>query len=153
MDDKLAYSAITFDDVLLEPRFSEFMPAEVEVSTNLTRNIRLATPMISSPMDTVTESEMAIALAKVGGLGIIHKNLDVETQSEEVTKVKRSANGIIVDHQAFKAKTEQAGMHAGGFIDEISSSIPNERVVVALFVARLGVGNLAIRHTSADAAS
>lgn len=97
MDDKLAYSAITFDDVLLEPRFSEFMPADVDVSTNLTRNIRLATPMLSSPMDTVTESEMAIALAKVGGLGVIHKNLDIDSQSEEVTKVKRSANGIIVD--------------------------------------------------------
>ncbi len=97
MDDKLAYSGITFDDVLLEPRYSDFMPAEVDVSTNLTKNIRLKAPFLSSPMDTVTESEMAIALAKVGGLGVIHKNMDIEAQSEEVTKVKRSANGIIVD--------------------------------------------------------
>lgn len=97
MEDKLAYSGITFDDVLLEPRFSDFMPAEVDVSTNLTKNIRLKAPFLSSPMDTVTESEMAIALAKVGGLGVIHKNMDIEAQSEEVTKVKRSANGIIVD--------------------------------------------------------
>ena len=97
MDDKLAYSGITFDDVLLEPRYSELMPAEVEVSTQLTKKIRLKTPMLSSPMDTVTESEMAIALAKVGGLGIIHKNLDIASQAEEVTKVKRSANGIIED--------------------------------------------------------
>lgn len=97
MDDKLAYSGITFDDVLLEPRFSEFMPTEVDVSTDLTRNIRLKTPFLSSPMDTVTEGEMAIALAKVGGIGIIHKNMDVAVQAEEVTKVKRSANGIIVD--------------------------------------------------------
>ncbi len=64
-----------FDDVLLEPRFSEIMPSEVDVSTNLTRNIRLKIPMLSSPMDTVTESEMAIAIAKVGGLGVIHKNM------------------------------------------------------------------------------
>ncbi|QDV24137.1 IMP dehydrogenase [Aureliella helgolandensis] len=97
MEDKLAYSGITFDDVLLEPRFSDFMPADVDVSSNLTRNIRLKTPFLSSPMDTVTESEMAIALAKVGGLGVVHKNMSIEAQGEEVTKVKRSANGIIVD--------------------------------------------------------
>ncbi len=97
MEDKLAYSGITFDDVLLEPRYSDFMPADADVSTNLTKNIRLKTPFLSSPMDTVTESEMAIALAKVGGLGVIHKNMDIDAQGEEVTKVKRSANGIIVD--------------------------------------------------------
>jgi IMP dehydrogenase len=97
VDDKLAYNGITFDDVLLEPRYSSFMPAEVDVSTQLTKNIRLKVPLLSSPMDTVTESEMAIALAKVGGLGVIHKNMSIEAQMEEVTKVKRSANGIIPD--------------------------------------------------------
>lgn len=97
MDDKLAYTGITFDDVLLEPQFSDVMPVDVDVSTQLTRNIQLKTPLISSPMDTVTEAEMAIALAKVGGMGIIHKNLAIEAQGEEVTKVKRSANGIIID--------------------------------------------------------
>lgn len=97
MEDKLAYAGVTFDDVLLEPRYSDFMPVDVDVSTNLTKNIRLKTPFLSSPMDTVTESDMAIALAKVGGLGVIHKNMNVETQAEEVTKVKRSANGIIID--------------------------------------------------------
>lgn len=97
MEDKLAYSGITFDDVLLEPRFSEIMPAEVDVSSSLTNRIRLKIPMLSSPMDTVTESEMAIALAKVGGIGVIHKNMPVDSQAEEVTKVKRSANGIIID--------------------------------------------------------
>ena len=112
MDDKLAYSGITFDDVLLEPRFSEVMPSEVDVSTQLTRNIRLKCPLLSSPMDTVTESEMAIALAKVGGMGIVHKNMAIEAQVEEVTKVKRSANGIIVDpvtlhpHQTARAAIE-----------------------------------------------
>ena len=89
--------AITFDDVLLVPRYSDFVPADVNVASKLTKNISLNIPLLSSPMDTVTESAMAIALAKAGGLGVIHKNLSVEQQTEEVNKVKRSANGIIVD--------------------------------------------------------
>ncbi len=97
MDDKVRTTAITFDDVLLEPRFSAVVPAEVDVATQLTSGIRLNLPLISSPMDTVTESGLAIALAKVGGLGVIHKNMSVEAQTEEVGKVKRSANGIIFD--------------------------------------------------------
>jgi IMP dehydrogenase len=97
MDDKIRQVAITFDDVLLEPRFSEVVPSEVDVSTRLTNRIQLHIPMLSSPMDTVTEAAMAIALAKEGGLGIIHKNMSVEQQTEEVNKVKRSANGIIQD--------------------------------------------------------
>ena len=91
----LEYQGLTFDDVLLEPRYSEVVPADVDVSTRLTQRIRLNIPLLSSPMDTVTESEMAIALAQEGGLGIIHKNMSVERQAEEVEKVKRSANGII----------------------------------------------------------
>ncbi|MBA2115067.1 Inosine-5'-monophosphate dehydrogenase [Planctomycetes bacterium FF15] len=97
MEDRFAKVAITFDDVLLAPRYSDFVPADVTTKTHLTANIALNIPLLSSPMDTVTESEMAIALAKEGGLGIIHKNLSTEVQTEEVTKVKRSANGIIVD--------------------------------------------------------
>ena len=97
MEDKVRTTAITFDDVLLEPRYSTVVPSEVDVSTQLTKNIRLNLPLISSPMDTVTESGLAIALAKVGGLGVIHKNMSVEAQTEEVRKVKRSANGIIID--------------------------------------------------------
>ncbi len=97
MADKVAYLGITFDDVLLEPRHSDVVPSEVSVATRLTRRIELHIPLLSSPMDTVTESEMAIALAQEGGLGVIHKNLSVERQTEEVDKVKRSANGIIVD--------------------------------------------------------
>jgi IMP dehydrogenase len=97
MRDKILSVGITFDDVLLEPRYSEVVPAEVDVSTQLTRAIRLNIPVVSSPMDTVTEHEMAIALAQEGGLGVIHKNMSVERQTEEVDKVKRSANGIITD--------------------------------------------------------
>ena len=97
MDGKIVATGITFDDVLLVPRYSAVVPAEVDVSTHLTRGIRLTIPLVSSPMDTVTESEMAIALAQEGGLGVIHKNLSIERQSEEVDKVKRSANGIIMD--------------------------------------------------------
>ncbi|MFM8734705.1 MAG: IMP dehydrogenase [Pirellulales bacterium] len=97
MDGKIVATGITFDDVLLVPRFSAVVPSEVDVSTRLTRGIELKIPIVSSPMDTVTESEMAIALAQEGGLGVIHKNLSIERQSEEVDKVKRSANGIIMD--------------------------------------------------------
>ncbi|MFI4876211.1 MAG: IMP dehydrogenase [Blastopirellula sp. JB062] len=97
MDEIFAKTAITFDDVLLAPRYSDFVPSEVTTETQLTSNIKLNIPLISSPMDTVTESAMAIALAKEGGLGVIHKNLSVQRQTEEVYKVKRSANGIIVD--------------------------------------------------------
>ena len=96
MHDKIAdHFGLTFDDVLLEPRYSEVLPADVDVTTQLTRRIRLNIPLLSSPMDTVTESDMAIALAQEGGIGIVHKNLSIERQAEEVTKVKRSANGII----------------------------------------------------------
>lgn len=97
MEKKIGSTAITFDDVLLLPRYSAVIPSEVEVRTQLTARIGLNIPMISSPMDTVTEAELAIALAIVGGLGIIHKNMPVESQTEEVNKVKRSANGIIFD--------------------------------------------------------
>ena len=97
MQDKLITTGLTFDDVLIQPRYSTLVPAEVDVSTRLTASIALNLPVLSSPMDTVTESRMAIALAQQGGLGVIHKNMSVESQTEEVDKVKRSANGIIVD--------------------------------------------------------
>jgi IMP dehydrogenase len=97
LDEKFGPEALTFDDVLLVPDHSEVLPKDVEISTNLTRNIRLNIPIISSGMDTVTEARMAIAMAREGGLGIIHKNMSIERQAEEVDKVKRSEHGIIVD--------------------------------------------------------
>ena len=97
MQDRIAYQGITFDDVLLEPGYSDLVPKDTDVRTQLTRNVRLNIPIVSSPMDTVTESELAIALAQEGGIGIIHKNLNVALQTREVDKVKRSENGIITD--------------------------------------------------------
>src|SRR5437016_14628231 len=88
---------LTFDDVLLVPAKSDVLPTEVDTSTQLTRNIRLNVPVVSSAMDTVTEATLAIALAQQGGIGIIHKNLSIEAQSDEVDKVKRSESGMIVD--------------------------------------------------------
>lgn len=95
--DRIAYEGITFDDVLLEPAFSTIVPRDADVRTHLTKKIKLNIPILSSPMDTVTESDLAIALAQEGGIGIIHKNMSVVDQTREVDKVKRSENGIIVD--------------------------------------------------------
>ncbi|HEX4793990.1 MAG TPA: IMP dehydrogenase [Humisphaera sp.] len=94
---KIVHDAITFDDVLLIPARSDFVPSEADTHTKLTRAIELNIPLISAPMDTVTESALAIALAQEGGIGIVHKNLSVANQALEVEKVKRSENGVIVD--------------------------------------------------------
>ena len=94
---KIIGEGITFDDVLLLPAYSEVIPNEVDLSTNLTKVIRLNIPMMSAGMDTVTEHRMAIAMARQGGIGIIHKNMSIEQQAEEVDKVKRSENGVITD--------------------------------------------------------
>jgi IMP dehydrogenase len=96
MKDKIISSAITFDDVLLVPAKSKVLPREVDVTTKLTRMIRLNIPLISAAMDTVTESEMAIAMAREGGIGIIHKNMSITNQASEVDKVKRSESGMIL---------------------------------------------------------
>jgi IMP dehydrogenase len=89
--------ALTFDDVLLKPAKSDLLPSEVEISTRLTRNIPLNIPLLSAAMDTVTDSRMAIAMAQQGGMGIIHKNMTIEAQSDEVDRVKRSESGMIVN--------------------------------------------------------
>lgn len=88
---------LTFDDVLLVPRRSEVLPKEVKLETYLTDKIKLNIPFLSAAMDTVTESKTAIAMAREGGLGIIHKNMSIEQQAQEVDRVKRSENGVISD--------------------------------------------------------
>src|SRR3978361_995583 len=94
---KILHDGITFDDVLLIPARSDFIPSDADTHTRLTRSIELNIPLLSAPMDTVTEAALAIALAQEGGVSIIHKNLSVENQAREVEKVKRSENGVIVD--------------------------------------------------------
>src|SRR5688572_3289169 len=88
---------LTFDDVLLVPCHSDVMPRDVDVSTRFSRNVPLKIPLASAAMDTVTEAGLAIALAREGGIGIIHRNLGIEQQIDQVDQVKRSANGVIVD--------------------------------------------------------
>ena len=95
--DKFGMRGLTFDDVLLVPAKSDVLPTEVDVSTNLTKDIKLNIPIMSSGMDTVTEAPMAIAIAREGGIGVIHKNMSIAAQAREVDKVKRSEHGIIID--------------------------------------------------------
>lgn len=94
---KIVKKGITFDDILLIPAYSNILPNQVDLSTNLTKKIKLKIPMMSAGMDTVTESRMAVAIARQGGIGIIHKNMSIKRQAEEVDKVKRSENGVITD--------------------------------------------------------
>ncbi len=103
MQDKIRLKGYTYDDVLLIPRKSEILPSDVELKTRLTKKINLNMPIMSAGMDTVTESKLAIAMAREGGIGIIHKNMSIEKQALEVDKVKRCEHGIIVDPFSLKA--------------------------------------------------
>ena len=97
LKDKILYEGLTFDDVLLVPSYSEILPREVDLSSMFTRNIRINTPIVSAAMDTVTEYELAIAIAREGGIGVIHKNMSVEIQASMVKRVKRAENVMIFD--------------------------------------------------------
>ncbi|WP_318258057.1 IMP dehydrogenase [Geobacillus thermoleovorans] len=108
---KFAKEGLTFDDVLLIPAKSDVLPRDVDVTTKLSDTLQLNIPILSAGMDTVTEAEMAIAMARQGGLGIIHKNMSIEQQAEQVDKVKRSERGVITDpffltpdHQVYDAE-------------------------------------------------
>ena len=101
---------LTFDDVLLVPAYSQVLPREVSIRTQLTKQITLNIPMLSAAMDTVTEATLAIALAREGGLGILHKNMSIEKQAEQVRKVKRSESGLIIDPITLD-KMQQLVMH------------------------------------------
>ena len=90
-------TGLTFDDVLLQPSLSDVLPSEVDVTTNLTKSIRLNIPIISAAMDTVTEGPLAIAMAQAGGIGVIHRNLEPEVQAQHVQKVKKFESGMVVN--------------------------------------------------------
>src|SRR5688500_7099524 len=94
---KFLFEALTYDDVLLVPAYSEILPRDTSTLTQLTKNIALNIPIVSAAMDTVTEAELAISIALEGGLGFIHKNMKIELQAEQVRKVKRSQSGLIID--------------------------------------------------------
>ncbi|MEM1211251.1 MAG: IMP dehydrogenase [Planctomycetota bacterium] len=135
MEPKIISEGLTFDDVLLLPARSEITPAQADTSTQLTRGIRLNIPLLSAPMDTVTEAALAIALAQQGGLGVIHKNLSVAAQVREVTKVKRSANGVITDPVVLppdapsaEARRLMAEQHISGVPVTVDGQ-PGEKVV------------------------
>src|SRR5476649_2868443 len=120
-DPRFKGTAITFDDVLLLPGKSDVLPAEVLTATQITPRIRLNIPILSSAMDTVTESRLAIAIAQEGGIGIIHRNMKPEDQAREVVKVKRSASGVITgpvtltpEHSIAEAKTLMTNQNISG---------------------------------------
>ena len=94
---KIVKEGLTFDDVLLIPQASDVLPADVDLKTSLTPDIKLNIPIVSAAMDTVTENRLAIAMAREGGMGIIHKNMTIEEQAAQVDKVKRSEHGVITD--------------------------------------------------------
>ena len=96
-EEKFLKEGLTFDDVLLIPAYSNVLPKDIAVNTRLTKDIALNTPLMTSAMDTVTEARMAIAMAREGGIGVIHKNMSIEAQADQVDRVKRSENGVIVN--------------------------------------------------------
>lgn len=93
LSDKVVHEGLTFDDVLLVPAYSEVLPRDVDISSKFTRNIQLNTPIVSAAMDTVTDAKLAMAIAREGGIGVIHKNMSIEAQAKQVTIVKRAENG------------------------------------------------------------
>ena len=108
---RIAKEALTFDDVLLVPAHSTVLPNTADLSTQLTKTIRLNIPMLSAAMDTVTEARLAIALAQEGGIGFIHKNMSIERQAEEVRRVKKHESGVVTDPQTDRKSTRLNSSH------------------------------------------
>jgi IMP dehydrogenase len=117
---RIRYKALTYEDVLLVPKHSTVLPKQVDISTQLTKNIRLNIPIMSAAMDTVTEHKAAITMARLGGIGVIHKNMDIESQAKEVERVKKSTSGIIFD--PIKVKADQAIAEAIKLMDNFHIS-------------------------------
>ena len=106
--EKVVMDGLTFDDVLLIPAYSNVLPRNVEITTKFSRNIPLNIPMVSAAMDTVTEIKMAIAIAREGGIGVIHKNMTIEEQARQVRAVKRAENGMISNPESIKREIGRA---------------------------------------------
>jgi IMP dehydrogenase len=117
---RIRYKALTYEDVLLVPKHSTVLPKEVDISTQLTKNIKLNIPVMSAAMDTVTEHRAAITMARLGGIGVIHKNMDIESQAKEVERVKKSTSGVISD--PVKVKADQAIAEAVALMDNFHIS-------------------------------
>ena len=103
---KIVKRALTYEDVLLVPQYSEVLPKEVSLKSRLSKNLSLNIPLVSAAMDTVTEHRAAIMMARLGGIGVIHKNMDIASQAREVKKVKKSENGVIIDPISVKANSK-----------------------------------------------
>ena len=138
IEDKVVMEGITFDDVLLIPAYSEVLPRDVSLSTQFSRNISLKIPFVTAAMDTVTEAPMAIAIAREGGIGVIHKNMSIEEQARQVAIVKRAENGMIYDPITIKTgKTVRdaldlmAEYHIGGI-----PVVDNENKLVGIVTNR-----------------
>ena len=132
-DKKILFEGLTYDDVLLIPQYSEVLPREVSLASRFSRNITLKTPIVSAAMDTVTEEEMAIAIAREGGIGVIHKNMSIEKQAAQVKKVKRAENVVIsdpitigLDATVAQAAKIMSDYGIGGIHDEDKNGIYDE---------------------------
>jgi len=127
---KKAELGLTFDDVLIKPNYSEVHPAKVDTTTKVSKNIKLDIPLVSSPMDTVTEAEMAITLAKHGGIGIIHRNLSIEEEAKEVEKVKEKGLKVGAAVGVFDQKRVEALVNAGADLIVIDTAHGHSKDVV-----------------------
>ena len=135
--EKIKQKAFTFDDVLLLPRFTNFLPSEANLETKISRNITLKIPLVSAAMDTVTESRMAIALAENGGIGIIHKNNSIEEQAQQVKAVKKYESGVVRDPTTIKStKTSEELMQLTNELSISGMPVVDDGVLMGIVTRR-----------------